>query len=141
MSFDMHVPRREAKFVTCRNFKSINTNLLIQDAADKPWSDVDLYDNIDDKVEYINTLCNSLLDKHAPLRRMRVTHAPALRLDDNIKYLMKSRDAAGRIYRWNRSQENHDKYKQLRNKVKQTIRNNKIKFSYQVLNPKLPSKT
>jgi hypothetical protein len=65
MSFDTHVPRRKPKIVTCRNFKSIKTDDLLRDAADMPWSDIDLYNNIDDKVGYINNLCNLLLDKHA----------------------------------------------------------------------------
>lgn len=139
MSLDMHVPKHIHKFITCRNFKGIKVNDLVSDAADLPWSDVDLFDNVDSKVDYINSLCNSLLDKHAPLRRFRVTHAPAPWLDDNIKHLMKCRDAAARVLRKNRTQVNLDKYKALRNKVKQTIRNSKLKFSYQVLNPKLPS--
>jgi hypothetical protein len=71
---------------------------------------------------------------------VRVTHAPAPWLDDNNKHLMKCRDAAGRVYKRNRCLWNLRKYKLLRNKVKQLIRNNKLKFSYKVLDPKLPNR-
>jgi hypothetical protein len=68
-----------------------------------------------------------------------VTRLPAPWIDENIKYLMKCRDAAGRISRKTKTQQNIEKYKKLHNKVKQLIRNNKHKFLHNILNPKLPS--
>jgi hypothetical protein len=79
------------------------------------------------------------LDKHAPRRTIRVTHAPCPWIDDNVNYLMKCRDVAGRLYK-SKTQLHFEMFKQLRNQVKQIIRNNKLKFSYTVLNPKLPVK-
>jgi hypothetical protein len=99
------------------------------------WSDVELFDNIDSKVEFINKKCQFLLDIHAPLRTIRATRAPAPWLDDNITYLLKCRDAAGRVLRKNRTQVNMEKYKSLRNKVKQLTTNSKLKFSNKILNP------
>jgi hypothetical protein len=140
LSYNIKVPKRKSKIISFRNFKGINIRNLSADAMNLPWKDVDLFNNIEEKVDFVNNLCTSLLDKHAPLRTIRVTRPPAPWIDDNIKYLMKCRDAAGRISRRNKTQQNIDKYKNLRNKVKQLIRNNKLKFLHNVLNPKLPSK-
>jgi hypothetical protein len=130
LSYDVKVPKRKAKFITFRNFKNINVYNLRSDASGMPWLDVELYDDVDSKVDHINSICKSLIDKHAPLRTVRVTHAPCPWMGDNIKHLMKCRDSAARIYRKDKTQCNFEKYKQLRNKVKQLIRNNKLKYSY-----------
>jgi hypothetical protein len=56
LSYNLKVPKRKAKLITFRNFKGINNKSSAADAAMLPWNDVELFDDIDSKVEHINSL-------------------------------------------------------------------------------------
>jgi hypothetical protein len=77
LSYNIKVPKRKSKIISFRNFKNVNVRDLNNDAMNLPWMDVELFDNIDAKVDFFNSLSTSLLDKHAPRRTIRVTRSPA----------------------------------------------------------------
>jgi maltooligosyltrehalose synthase len=95
-----------------------------------PWNKVELYGDIDSKVNCLYAMCDSFLNKHTPMRTIRDTRASTPWINDDIKYLMKCHDAAKRIYHKNKTDINFEKYRQLRNKVRQSIRNSRLKFSF-----------
>ena len=54
-----------------------------------PWCIVDCFDDIDDSLYAFNTLFNEVLDKHAPIRKVRIRGRPSPYMTDEIRELMK----------------------------------------------------
>lgn len=98
---------------------------LLIDAEKLNWTQTESFDSITDKVDFLNDSIISLFDDHAPVRYVKIKHAPSPWMTDIIKSAMARRDRAFRKYKRNRSQDNWDAYKKLRNRCNQQIRNAK----------------
>ena len=57
-----------------------------------PWYIVDYFNDIDDSLCALNTLFNEVLDKQAPIRKVKIRGRPSPYITDKIRELMKSRD-------------------------------------------------
>ena len=64
-----------------------------------PWCIVDCFDDIDDSLYAFNTLFDEVLDKHAPIRKVKIQGRPSLYIPDDIREPMKSRDPRRKIAR------------------------------------------
>lgn len=130
LSYSLKTPKFTPKYITYRNLKNININNLLNDSSQVPWSDVQLLHTVDDKVNLFNVYLLSLYDRHAPLVTKRVTHPPSPWLTLDIRKLMRKRD---RLYRRFKKTDNLTfltRYKQLRNRVNQLIRNSKLRLAH-----------
>ena len=54
-----------------RSFKKCDTNALLSDLDGAPWHLIDMFDCLDDKWDYWRVLFLGIVDKHAPLLKMR----------------------------------------------------------------------
>ena len=54
-----------------RSYKRCNIDALMSDLKTAPWHVLDMYDNVDDKWHYWKTLFLDILNKHAPLVKVR----------------------------------------------------------------------
>ena len=63
------------------------------------WCNGDCFDDIDDTLYAINTLFNEVLDKHSPIRKVKIRGRPSPYITDEIRELMKSRDRWRKIAR------------------------------------------
>ena len=63
------------------------------------WSIVDCFDDIDDSLNAFSTIFNEVLDKHAPIRKVKIRGRLSRYITDEIRELMKSRDLWRRIAR------------------------------------------
>jgi hypothetical protein len=81
----------------------------------------------------------NIYDKHALYRKCRITHKPRPWLNDSIISLMKQRDSALRKFKRNKTVAAFEKYRVLRNKVKQMFRNAKYNHTSKLLDINLPS--
>ena len=95
-----------------------------EDFSTLPLSVISYSDDPDEQLETLNTLLNSeCLERHAPLRKVRVTRPPAPWMKDPlIEELQKKRDAA----RFTAHQTSNDaawhEFRSVRNKLKSAIR-------------------
>ena len=55
-----------------RSMKNCCIEVLMSDLRDGPWSVIDTFDSMDDKWGCWKSLLLSVLDRHAPLRKIRV---------------------------------------------------------------------
>ena len=55
-----------------RDFKAFDETKFLEDVDSAPWSLIDIYDDINDKVDIFYQLINQLLDWHAPKRQKRI---------------------------------------------------------------------
>nr|CAH7754851.1 unnamed protein product [Callosobruchus chinensis] len=84
--------------------------------------------NIDDKLNIFNSRLIGLFDKHLPIKSSRITKPKAPWLNDEIKKMMKDRDAAKSKFRKTPSTLNWDSYKNSKNRVNHAI--SKAKRNY-----------
>ena len=59
-------------YVNVRSFRQYNSNSFLQDMSYAPWSVINVFDDIDDKLNAFNLILNNILDLHAPIKRVKV---------------------------------------------------------------------
>lgn len=113
------------KFVTYRNFKNFNLNQFQLDLDNLPWHELISANDVNKKIFIFNNFIINLFNEHAPLKTVRVSKPKAPWLTENIKLIMKERDLALNKFKINRTPENWEQYKQLRNFALSSVRNEK----------------
>ena len=98
-----------------RNFK--------EDFSTLPLSVISYSDDPDEQVETMNTLISECLERHAPLRKVRITRPPAPWMKDPlIEELQKKRDAARITAHQTSTYAAWHEFWSVRNKLKSAIR-------------------
>lgn len=133
LAYSLRCPKAKHRFISYRDFKNFDSNKFTIDASNTPWHLIQTIDDIDNKVKLLNELLIVLYNKHAPWRVARVKRPPAPWLTDDIKRMMRERDCAHRFFKKHPTETNFTKYKQLRNKTKQTIRNARLRHAHEIL--------
>ena len=49
---------------------------FLRDMSSVPWSVVDCFDDVEDRFDAFNLLFNEVLDRHAPIRKIKVRNRP-----------------------------------------------------------------
>ena len=127
----LNVKRQRPKpiYITTRSFKNYQQNAFLRDISMVPWCIVDCFDDIDDSLHAFNTLFNEVLDKHAPIRKVKIRGRPSPYITDEIRELIKSRDRWRKIARRTSNPDAWIVYKNLRNDVKREIRSAERAFA------------
>lgn len=113
------------KLVTFRCFRNFNYDNFSNDLASLPWHEIIYENNIDKKVDLFNSFLLEIFNRHAPLKTVRVTKPKAPWLTPNLKLLMKERDRAKQKHKQTKSNEDFNRYKELRNYTLSIVRNEK----------------
>ena len=121
-SFDIPKPKNSPKLITFRDLKNIDFCDFHHDAQSMNWEEILSFDNINDKVECLNTKILSLFDKHAPLKTIKVTKPHAPWITPVVKIMLKLKNKALVEYKRTKSQSKWLYYKQLRNLTTSAIR-------------------
>lgn len=74
---NVRITRFEPRFKIIRNERQFEENAFLEDVAALPLNIVYSTDDADDKLEIFNSLFKSSIDRHAPLRKMKITRPPA----------------------------------------------------------------
>ena len=69
-------PRPKPVYINIRSFKHYNREAFHNDLSQAPWSVIDIFTDIDDKVNAFNTMFNDTLDQHAPIKTIKVKGIP-----------------------------------------------------------------
>ena len=78
--------------MTARCFKGYRADRFYKDMSNVPWSLLDIFDDVEDKLFAFNSLFNDILDEHAPIKTMKIRGCPNLYVTDEIRELMRTRD-------------------------------------------------
>ena len=73
----MHLPRFKPRFKFLQNEKELDENAFKEDFSLLPLDVVYGLESPDDTVDALNSLMKDCLDRHAPLRRVKVTRPSA----------------------------------------------------------------
>ncbi|CAB4040195.1 Hypothetical predicted protein, partial [Paramuricea clavata] len=136
----LRLKKARTKPVFITGFKHFNSQAFNNDVALAPWSIIDAFDDVEDKLQAFNSLFIDILDKHAPIKTFKIRGRPNPCVTENIRELMKTRD------RWRkRAKETNDpeawiEYKNLKHKVRSEIRLAEREFIKDQIN-KIPKNT
>ena len=107
-----------------RSFKKCEEKELLSDLESAPRQVIDSFDDVNDKLNYWMVLLLSIVDKHAPLIKVRIRNKNQDDdwIDSELRNLMQSRNYYRKKHRKTRAQQGWHKYKAIRNEVNQRLR-------------------
>lgn len=126
--------RGQVKFRTYRDFKNFNEEAFHRDLGSFGWDYLYSLNNVNEMVDFFNKSVISLFNIHAPMKTSKITKNPAPWLTGNIRFMMRLRQKALSKYKKHKSDADWQSYKDLRNLVLTTIRNEKkayLNFKFQ----------
>lgn len=124
-SFDTKIITENDKYLTVRNLKRIDRDILVTFLENTPFENIVNIRDINDKVLYFNTLLINIFDTLAPVKVIKVKRQKPVWLTDTINTMIDLRDRAFQRYKRTKNQHHWDYYKQLRNQTNIAIRNEK----------------
>ena len=117
-------PKTQSSYVTRRS-KRIDLDKFRKDLSLAPWSVTDIFDSVDDKLDYFNQTFLQVLNDHAPLRRVRVKKKRSPWMTREIRDQMDNRNESLRRFRATRSADDWEAYRRLRSRVTTLLRASK----------------
>ena len=136
---NIRVTRFQPRFKTIRDEKRFNEKAFIDDFSTLPFSVVYSIDDPDDKLNLFTSLFKSCLDRHAPLRKMKLTRPPAPWLNaEDIRQLLKERNKLRYLAHKTQLGVVWQAFRDIRNRVKTTKKKLKRSFYQKALSSKKP---
>ena len=88
----LNLKRRRSKpvYVIRRSYKHYDAGAFVRDIAEAPWSVVESFDDVDEKLDAFHLLFDPILEQHAPIRQVKLRTRPNPFVTDEIKSLMKN---------------------------------------------------
>ncbi len=137
----MRVCKFEPRYKFLRNEKQFNEQSFIEDISMLPPNLVYGIDDPDEKLEIFTSMFKSFLEKHAPLRRVKITRPPAPWLNtDDIRQLQKERDRLIHLAHKTKciSTNVWSEFRDVRNKIKTKIKKIRRCFYEKALSSQKP---
>ena len=94
------------KIITFRNLKSINEEERKYDLHIAPWHVGDIFDSIEDKCSFWDSLLNYVLDEHAPFKKLRVRAQDVPYMTSEWKRAIRNKRKFSKQFSKNRTQLN-----------------------------------
>lgn len=119
----MRVPRYQPRYKWIRLEKEPDTEEFVKDCVNLPLSVVYGLDSPDDMVLGFNALFGGCIDRHAPLKRIKVTRPPAPWMNsDKLRNLQAERDKLRReAHKENSDDDSWVTFRAVRNKSKRVF--------------------
>ena len=115
-------------FLQTRPLHRCDTEALTQDLESAPWHVAELFDEIDDQVNFWENLYLSILDNYAPKKSIRVRAKSLPWIDGELRKLMRHRDWLHKKAIKDDSPTVWDMYRTVRNKVTKDLRLSKANY-------------
>ena len=96
--------------------------MFLQDIAQEQWENISLADDADGQLNLFNHNFLRILDRHAPVKTIKVRYRHSPFVNNEIKELMKKRDRLHRVARQTKNFCDWDSFRAVRNEVKKTLR-------------------
>lgn len=122
------VEKRLAKVRSIRSFKKCDDEELVLDLRNSPWSVMDIFDSIDDKWEYWKSIFWAVVNKHAPMRKVRVRECSSPWITEEVLRIARARNYYRTKHRKTGSIDDWETFKRLRNASKSAIRKAKAEY-------------
>ena len=123
-SIDVKRVRRQAETITIRPTRGVNYDALCLDLLQADWSQVNQAETVIEKWNAWYEVWQPQIDKHMPLRTIRIRHPPSpwLNNNDQLRECMTRRDQAREVRdRDRKDNEKEQTYRECRNAVKKDL--------------------
>ena len=126
------------KFI--RNIKSFVEKDFVDDFANLPLSLIYSFEDPDNHLDYFNAALVECLERHAPLRRARVTRPPASWMEcEEIRLLQREKDILRKdAHQPDAKEDTWLSYRTVRNRLKVAIHHARANFTTRVLSANRP---
>ena len=131
--YDLRIPPCPKRVIAYRDFKNINVENLSADIDTVSWEKVLLSNDVDEKVNSFNDILTDLMDKHTPIKSLNIKHKVTPWITKDTLKLNSRRNKARKKHLRCKTDANYERFRDLRNKTKQAIRNAKIRYYHTVL--------
>ena len=108
-------PRSRSRKICVRSFKNFNRDKFIQDLQMAPFSIVEVFDEVDDKLYAFEQLYYEILNEHAPLKQTIVRGNQVPYMTEQWRKAIRHRNKLWRLFMRDRTDANYDHYKIQRN--------------------------
>ena len=115
-----------SKVLTVRSYKELNERELQTDLKMAPWHVSGIFDSMDHQYYYWNTLLSSIINDHAPLKKMRVRAVDVPYMTLEWKKVIRKKRWYAKRYARNPTEENRELMKTCRNSAR-SLRRRAIK--------------
>ena len=92
ISLGLNKKRSKPVYVTTRSYKDFVPESFLVDLNCAPWSVIDCFEDVDDKLNAFNLLFNPLLDDHVPIKIIKLRSRPNPCVTDEIRSLIRTKD-------------------------------------------------
>ena len=90
--FSLKKDRPAPVYVTTRSFKNYDQAAFRTDTYTGPWSVIDIFDDVDDKLYVFHQIFDDILDSYAPIKEVKIQSWPNPCVMEEICALIKMRD-------------------------------------------------
>ena len=131
--------RYEQRYKYIRSEKDLDINSYVSDFRELPLNLVYAFDEPDDQVTILNKLILDCIEKHAPIKRIRLTRpvAPWMK-DESIVNLKTQLEHHRHKARASKEENDRKNYQVTQNKLKKTIKTTKAAFLSKAMSSKNP---
>ena len=100
-------PRSRSRKICVRSFKNFNRDKFIQDLQMAPFSIVDVFDEVDDKLYAFEQLYHEILNEHAPLKQTIVKGNQVPYMTEKWRKAIRYRNKLWRLFMRDRTNANY----------------------------------
>ena len=120
--------------------KTFDQKTFVNGFSNLPFSVIDGVDESEDKLEIFNALITQYLEDHAPLKRIKITRAPApwMKDLDIVALQNQCREWRHKCHQPNNLETDWEKFRYYRNKLKKSTKTTKKQFYRKALQSKKP---
>ena len=120
---NVRLPRFQPRYKFIRDIRNFNKDVFKEDFSTLPLSVIYYSDDPDEQLETLNTLISECLERHPPLRKVRVTRPPAPWMKGPlIEELQKKRGSVRFTAHQTSTDAARHEFHSVRNKLKSAIR-------------------
>ena len=110
------------------DFKAFDESKFLEDVDSAPWSMIDIYDEINDKVDIFYQLINQLLNWHATKRQKRIRKESYIWITSQVIECIRQKSHALQLLIRNKTEQAWIFYKQMKNKATESVKASKREY-------------
>ena len=122
ISLGLKKKRSKPVCITTRSYKDFDPDSFLVDLNCSPWSVIDCFEDVDDKINAFNLFFNPPLDYHAPIKKIKLRSRPNPCVTDEIRSLIRTIDYWRKIARKSNDPLDWAAYKNFMRDVKRELR-------------------
>ena len=128
------VPKAKPKTIEYRSYRAYTKEAFVNELEQIDWSIIDNCDNIDSAVEAWNSVFSDVINRHAPIKKMRIKGLNAPWITPTLSDAMRNRDFHHRKAIKTNSKFHWDQFKKVKNFTNKLVKKCKSDYYINLIN-------